>query len=291
MDDIHTLRKPASRIPILSPFLHFVSMTVVVHLRRSFGFDYLGEKRWFIIPSWAFVLFFIMAWNTPLLWQLSPPFWCFGLATVIVYLFHLLVAFRREPTASREHSKFSGRPHFLGLCRKLATDSWPAERLCLLVIEPAVVFVVALIVRLFFSDALLSLWLAFAAACLFLAEFYNYWFVEVRAPNIGDEVQDKAREDTERLGAKEQQTEVKKTRTDEAAPRRNARPVEEELKDDKFGAVLGMRRPYKLEAAEARFKALMLTDHSDKHQMSAESHERSIELNEAIEYFRKNLRG
>ncbi len=292
MDDIHTLRKPPSRIPLLSPLLHFVSMTVVVHLRRSFGFDYLGEKRWFLIPAWAFSLFFFMAWNSRRIWQISPPFWIFGLATVAAYLFHLLTAFLREPTRDREDSTFSGRSYFLGVCRRLETPEWPAERLCHVCLEPALVFLLAVVVRLFFRDSLLSAWLVFAAGCLFTAEFFNYWFGEVRKPIVIDEAKKKAEEEAARAAAlaAQNQDAVKPTRNEEDVPQRNARPVDEELEDDKFARVLEMEPPYSLELADAQYRALIARDHSDKNQMSPESHERSLQLNEAREYFRERLR-
>jgi hypothetical protein len=291
MDDIHTLKKPASRIPILSPFLHFVSMTVVVHLRRSFGFDYLGEKRWFLLFSWAFLMFFFMAWNTHMLWAISPPLWTFGALTVAAYCFHLVAAFLRESTGKRERSKFSGKSHFLPLCKAIETAEYPAERLCHVYLEPALVAAFAILCRLILGDILLSGWLLIAAAGLFTAEFFNHWFTEVRGPAHGDEMEDKMKDDSERREKKGQSETLKPTRQEESVPRRNARPVDEELEEDRHARALGMERPYRLDNVEARFKALIKTDHGDKNANCPEADARTRELIEARNFFRRSLGG
>lgn len=291
MDDVHTLKKPTSRIPVLSPVLHFVSMTVVVHLRHSFGFDYLGEKRWFVIPVWAFCSLFVIAWNTPLLWEISPPLWWFGVATVAAYLFHLLTAFIREPSKARERSKFSGKSHFSPICRAIETENTPAERLSSLYLEPALVVAIAVLCRLILGDTLLPLWLLFAGLCLFAAEFFNYWFNEVRGPTVADELKDKLDAQSQKDSRNGKSDTLKPTREEESVPRRNVRPVDEELEAKHYAKVLDMELPVRLEEVEVRFKALIKNEHGDRNAGSPEADRRSRELLEARDFFRRTLRG
>jgi hypothetical protein len=82
--------------------------------------------------------------------------------------------------------------------------------------------------RLILGDILISAWLVFAGVCLLTAEFFNYWFGEVRAPAVAKELKEKL-ENQSPQGSNGQDDTLKTSRQEETVPQRNVRPVDEEL--------------------------------------------------------------
>ena len=132
--------KQDARIPIVSPILHCLSMTVVVFLRRGFGYGYLGPKSVFIASSYAFVLFWIYARNEPGAWERHRITCLFGALVVGLYVYHLVTAISDLIRSQARHDFHSGTSWLVtaaqALLGKRAAD---AERVVHLWVEPLLV--------------------------------------------------------------------------------------------------------------------------------------------------------
>ena len=167
----------SARIPLVSPALHVVAMTVVVFLRSSFGFAYLRPRSVFFALSWAFGLFLIYAWIEPGVWRKTRALCLFGSGALILYWAHLAVAFRREWSSRGKHDQDSGTSHLLRARRGVG---WPVmartERDIHLWVEPASALLVAGVLRFATGERRLSPWLFLAGGSLWVKEALNCWF-------------------------------------------------------------------------------------------------------------------
>lgn len=163
------------RIFFVSAFLHCVSMTALVYLRSSFGFGFLRPKSVFLAFSWAFALYATYAWIDGAAWAKHQSFILFGGGSVTLYLFHLLVAIRREWKQTGEHENYSGASHLTRLVGR-STASPRFEAGAHLWAEPGAVLFASALFLIIRRDPIFSCWLLFVAASLWSKEALNHWF-------------------------------------------------------------------------------------------------------------------
>lgn len=178
MKDRQVESTPAQlRIPFVSAALHYVSMTVIVFLRHSFGYAYLRPKIVFFAFTWAFALFTIFAWKEKTVWASSWTLCLFGSMATALYWTHLGIAYVRELRGIGQHDNDSGTP--LGYLLR-TTRSQEANPEALLkwkmLVEPAAILGIALVLYLGFAERQLSRWLIVASAALATKEYLNFWF-------------------------------------------------------------------------------------------------------------------
>jgi hypothetical protein len=221
MKDIHTERPKAGPIPLVSPAMHCVAMTVLVFLRRSFGYAFLRPKSVFFAFSWAFTLFVIVAWNEPAIWREYRAVCVFGVAAILFYWLHLLRTFLSDINRSGENDHFSGTSHLLSLLESFGLPEDKAELHLHLWIEPAAVAIVASTLRLVASERHLSAWLFLAAACLTASEYLNFWSGTVRREKVAKDMAADAEAQGEQLGGAGAPTAPKATRKEPVKIKRN----------------------------------------------------------------------
>lgn len=281
---------PQPRIPVISGILHWLAMPAIVLLRSRFGFAYLSPKSMFLACGWAATLFFIYAVVQPGAWL---RFWAvasFAFGASVLYVIHLVSAFRRELDRKGNHDHFSGSSHLLRLpgLQDLRGREKP-ETMIHLWLEPFLVFVAAAVLRAFFREQLLSSWLLIVALAFWLKEFFNYWYL-LRSDKKQEDIMDDAEEkmpsmpgsaDVPLPNAAGRKAKVKRA----PAP---AQTVEQTEMEHRHAEVLRLMPPYSLEQAEANYRALSKITHPDATLQSAGSTERMAELNAAIEHFRRS---
>jgi hypothetical protein len=280
------------RIPVVSATVHCIAMTVLVFLRSSFGFAYLSPKSVFFAFSWAFILFTIFAWNEPAVWRQYRSVCLFGMAAAALYWMQLLGAFLRELYRKGEHDHYSGRSHALRIISGAGTQGALAEMNLHLWAEPAAVLLTGLVLRFAFAERHLWIWLCFAAICLWFKEAFNYWHRLRQQKRQGD-IFDDAGDTVEPPSSAGTQTQEPPKATRKARVKRERSapdPVEIE-RESRAAELLRLLPPYTLEKAEENYHALIKMSHPDRNEGATESVERSVALNEAIEFFRERLRG
>ncbi len=274
-------------VPLLSPVLHWFAMPALVFLRSRFGFSFLSPKSVFIAFIWAQVLFSVYAWLEQGAW---PKYWAiagFGLGASILYTLHLSVAFSRELARKGKHDFYSGTSHLLrlpGFSQFRGNQKF--ETLLHLWFEPFLIFASAGILRGFFAEHRLSLWLLFVAAAMCLKEFINYWY-GIRSEKKHEDIIEDAEEKMPGGGTfAEIPLPVAGTRKPRARRAPQGAASDAELR---FAEVLRLMPPYSLEQAEANYRQLIKTIHPDANEAVIGANEKTAAINEAIEYFRRAL--
>lgn len=288
MDDVIHQRPNPTPIPILSPALHCVAMTVLVYLRSSFGYTFLRPKSIFFACSWAFVLLFIMAWNEPPYWREYRAVCIFGAGAVVLYWLHFAATFFREWLKQGEDDQYPGTPHALRFARALRFPVTSGETIRFF-IEPGLVFVVAALLRLAFCERHLSTWLVVVSGCMIGREAINYWTTIRREKVIAETVR-KAKQQGDAFSDQPAAPVPKATRKEPVRRQRNTATAEESARETRFSELLRLRKPYTLDKAEENYRALIKLEHPDASEDSPESNARAAELNEAIDFFRNRLR-
>lgn len=276
-------------IPVFSPFLHCVAMTVIVFVRSSFGFRYLGPKSVFFAFTWAFVLFTVYAWNEPEVWREYRAACIFGVAAAALYWLHLLLAVMREVREKGRHDRYSGTSHAAFLLRK--DPPWQQVQRVKLWVEPATVLVAALALRWLCDERHLSAWLVFAGLCFWAKEALNFWFGIRLVKSQKDMLDDAESMADEATPTAADQAPPKATRTEPVKKKRNFAAAGKASEERRHAEVLQLREPYTLAGAEENYRRLIMQEHPDTHANSPESNAATAKLNEAIEFFRERLGG
>ena len=223
-----TTASSESRIFLVSPVLHCVSMTVLVFLRSSFGYAFLRPKSVFFAYSWAFILYAVYAWIDGEAWTERRALLWFGVAATILYWFHFSVTISREWRGTGRHDNDSGTTHGKLFLRLLGNDvSAYFDRQTRLLVEPGIIVSLALSFYFVVSEKHLSAWLLFTALCLWIKEMLNQWFSirrEKRGSDIADDLADAFDDErTSRIAnepppiAAARKAKIKRTRASEAA--------------------------------------------------------------------------
>lgn len=199
MRDIHTGRPNAGPVPILSPVIHCIAMTVLVFLRRDFGYAFLRPKSIFFAFSWAFALFVIVSWNEVELWQKYRLLCCFGVGATILYWLHFLGTFWRDLNQRGASDHYSGRSNLVDIIAIFGGSSDRVGWHFHLWIEPATVALVGLILSNNPQGAVLSRWLYIAAGSLAAAEFLNFWSGTIRREKVARDITNDTEAQSERL--------------------------------------------------------------------------------------------
>lgn len=274
-------------IPVVSPVLHWLAMPAILTMRSSFGFAFLGPKSVFLAFSWASFLFLIYAWVQRGAWASYWALALFCAATSVLYVLHLAVAFTRETQQKGKHDFYSGTSHLLrvpGFSQNKGNASF--ETVLHLWIEPACVFVLATALRGFLGETMLSAFLLFVAAGLWLKEFINYWYglrSEKKHEDIIEDAEEKMPGGGSNTNAPLPTAAGRKSRV--------KRSVASEVQTDesRFAELLRLMPPYSLGQAEANYRALMKMHHPDPNNASTDGAAKAAELNDAIEHFRRSL--
>jgi hypothetical protein len=291
MDDALIQRPAPTPIPVLSPTLHCVAMTAFVYLRTSFGYTFLRPKSVFFAFSWAFALCVVIAWNEPQIWREYRAVCIFGTGAVILYCFHLSIAFSREWRKRGEDDPYPGTLRTQRLAGLLGFPAVAEETLRFWV-EPGIVAFISLVLRFAVGESHLSTWLLFVAFCMVGRESINHWTTVRRDKAFLAGIK-KAKEQGETLSPEYQDPPPapKAVRTEPVEMKRNSAATAETTLELRFAKILRLHPPYTLEKAEENFRTLIRLEHPDTHENSPESNAATAELNEAIEFFRERLRG
>ena len=287
MDDVVIARPAPTPIPILSPTLHCVAMTALVYLRTSFGYTFLRPKSIFFAFSWAFALGVVIAWNEPEIWREYRAVCIFATGAIVLYWFHLLLAFSSEWRRRAKDDHYPGTSHATRLARQFGFPAIPDEALHLF-IEPAAVLFVSGALRLAFGERHLSAWLCFVALCMAGREAINHW-TNVRREKMVGETMKKVKEQGDLTTEQTPAAAPKPIRKEPVEMKRNSAAAGQTAPEERFARILHLRSPYTLDKAEENYRTLIRLEHPDTHENSAESNAATAELNEAIEFFRKKL--
>ena len=291
MKDTHVDRPAPGKIPVISPVLHCVTMTALVYLRSSFGLALFRPRTIFFAFSFAVAVLDYIAWNEPDIWREYRAACIFSAGAVVLYWLHFAITFFGELYPESEDDDYSGTSHVFRVLRRLSYSSPMAEMNVHLWIEPVTVLAVAAALRLAFHEQHLSSWLVLVAPCMIFKEFLNYW-TENRLKRITERIKKHAEKLDEGLGRSRKKVEAPEpTRTGKQTMKRTVVLSPEEERELRFADILGIAEPHDLEEAEANFRERIQLTHPDTHGNSPENHARSVDLNEAIEFFRKKLAG
>ena len=291
MKDTHVDRPAPGKIPVISPVLHCVTMTALVYLRSSFGLALFRPRTIFFAFSFAVAVLDYIAWNEPDIWRAYRAACIFSAGAVVLYWLHFAITFFGELYPESEDDDYSGTSHVFRVLRRLGYSSPVAEMNVHLWIEPVTVLAVAAALRLAFHEQHLSSWLVLVAPCMIFKEFLNYW-TENRLKRITERIKKHAEKLDEGLGRSRKKVEAPEpTRTGKQTMKRTVVLSPEEERELRFADILGIAEPHDLEEAETNFRERIQLTHPDTHGNSPENHARSVDLNEAIEFFRKKLAG
>lgn len=176
MKDLQTRKRSADPyIPLVSPILHVMSLTVVVWLRRGFGFSYLRPLSIVGTITWVHLLFTVYALHTPTVWQRWGGFCLFGIFTAALYAGHYLFGFFKETAKKGSHDQHSGDSWLL--CLLKAESKEKSAVILQVVAEPLLVLGVALLIGRGTFSSPISIWLKWAGYALFVKEGINYWYM------------------------------------------------------------------------------------------------------------------
>ena len=262
-------------------------MTALVYLRTSFGYTFLRPKSVFFAFSWAFVLFFIVAWNEPDLWRGYRAVCFFGIGAVTLYWGQFFRTFSREWRKKAEDDNFPGISHIMRFPRRAGIPA-PNEEIVRLWAEPAAVFFVSGALRIVLEERHLSTWLFFAAICMIGREAINHWTGVRRDKVVVETIQKAERQGDALAGERPTVAPPKATRQEGVKQKRNTGGTGRE---ERLAKVLRLHQPYTLEKAEENYRTLIQLEHPDAHENSPESNAVTAELNEAIDFFRKKFGG
>ena len=293
MKDSHVERSAPGRIWGLSPLLHCVTMTVLVYLRSSFGFALFYPRSIFLAFSIAVGVLDEIPRESPEIWHEYRALIIFSNGAVVLYWLHYGITFFREWGRKRERERddYSGTSHALRVLHNRGVSKRTAEINLHLWMEPAIVLLFAAALRFAFNERHLSAWLVIAASCMICKEGLNYW-AETRRGNLLDDINEDAEELDKELGGSQTKAEAPQAaRTGKQTMKRTVVLSPEEERELRFADILGIAEPHDLEEAEANFRERIQLTHPDTHGNSPETHARSVDLNEAIEFFRKKLAG
>ena len=207
MKDSHGERSAPGRIPVLSPVLHCIAMTALVYLRSSFGLTLFRPRSIFFAFSFAVGVLDYIAWNEPDIWREYRAACIFSAGAVTLYWLHFGITFFRELYRKSERDDYSGTSHALRLLRMLGFSGPKAEMNLHLWIEPGIVLLAAVTLRVVLRERHLSTWLILVAPCMTLKEGLNYW-TEIRRGKIAKDLNEEAEERGNELGGGKTTTEA-----------------------------------------------------------------------------------
>jgi hypothetical protein len=279
-------------VPILSPILHWLAMPAIVFLRSRFGFSFLSPKSVFFAFVWAHLLFSIYAWIEQGVWFKYWAVASFGLGAAALYLLHLMLAFSREVGGQGKHDFYSGTSHLLRLPGFSQLRGNPRSELMVhLWIEPFLALTSAAMLRAFFSEHRLSTWLVLVAVAMWLKEFINFWY-GIRSEKKHEDILDDAEEKMPGSSSAEVPLPAAGTRKPRAKRAPNASTDTIEMaQEQRYAELLRLMPPSSLEQAEQNYRHLIKAVHPDPNNAAEGTNEKSANLNEAIEYFRRTLGG
>ena len=148
-------------------------MPVIVCLRRNFGYSYLRPRSIFLAIAWAFILFTIYAFTEPNIWIRQLPTCIFGIVAILLYLFHLFMAFLSQFWVEQEHDYYSGTPWVHSLLFGFFTSN---TGFSLLWLDPAITLAAAIALKMLPLPIGLANYLLAAAFALWLKEAINTWY-------------------------------------------------------------------------------------------------------------------
>lgn len=281
MKDRHIKAEDTSGyLPIISPILHFISMTGVVFLRTNFGYVYLRPKSIFLSLGWAQLLFAIYVCLEP---GMLPKYgWgaLFGAAAFVLYAIHLGNSVFRQVLRNGAHDKDSGHPHLMDFVPK---NKKVPVTLIKLWVEPGMILVASIIIRKVAADSWLPNWLVLVALSLWFKEFVNYW-CQLRQGKVHD---DMVKDTEETVGGSQFSAPQEMLNVHTARKEKVVRPRAGQNLEAKYGSILQLNWPFTLEQAERNYRTLIKECHPDTH--GEIGNERAAELQEALEYFRSTL--
>ncbi len=210
----------------------------------------------------------------------------FGIGAVLLYWFHLFMAFTRELYRRGEHDHYSGTSHLLRFARLFGISGSHLEINVHLWAEPCLIAAAGVMLRTIARERHLLSWFFVTAICLSIKEAFNYWYHLRLGKRQGDMFDDTGETIDPAKAAPDQPT-PKASRTEKKKRPRNIFTTEEGAEERRFAEILRILPPYSLEDAESNYHRLIKLDHPDKNPDSLGSTTRAAELNEAMEFFRK----
>ncbi len=142
-------------------------------------------------------------------------------------------------------------------------------------IEPGLVFVVAILLRLLSGEERLSHWLAVVGVCLWFKEFLNYWYRLRHEKKQADIFKDAEEE----IGGSPAMSQTGAPTGAGRKPRehraRSAESTQESEEERRHAERLRLTPPYSLQDAEQNFKMLIKNCHPDNNEQSIESNQQN----------------
>ncbi|MEM7146338.1 MAG: J domain-containing protein [Verrucomicrobiota bacterium] len=273
------------RIPVVTPTLHLLSMTVVVFLRRNFGYDYLRPFTNFITLTWLVFLFSAIAWSSrdeTTWWQYSRSLCIFLGASLVLYYLHWFIAYLQDLAKKGPHGHYVGSTWLFGDKSDSELSDSPGPEYY---IEPLVVFLPGAFLYSYSAETvLLGVWLMVAATALSVKEYLNHWnHLQVIKSN-----RDALKEADGNIGKSNTETEPPLRSTTPQNSKPNPKSSKKLSKQRlHYACLLNLEPPYTAEKANKSYLRLVKEIHPDSSKkIKMEDHPKLSELREALEFFR-----
>jgi hypothetical protein len=265
-------KPPQASIPIVSPVLHVVSMTIVVFLRRKFGYAYLQPVPQFLVIGLALVIFTSFAWTSRdefSIWHQYAHLCAFGFISLILFFWHCLTCNIREWLKKAPHDNSSGKS-WLGLHYS---------------IESCLVFITGALLFLDHTEFVaLGFWLMISAIALSIKEPLNRWY-QLRVVKMNEDSHAESKHTMKDTSKQERQPLRKSSKHRKKASPPKPVTASTSALQIRYAAVLGMEPPFNLAKAEKEYRSKQKAAHPDSNPSPAANAEFQ-QLREAIHFFR-----
>lgn len=288
-DKQQRLKSPVSQIPIIGPVLHVLSLTIVVFLRKRFGYSYLQPVSIFALLALALLISTGFAWTSQQenqVWE-KYKFFCFAGFTIIIFFFGRLIGcWFRQLRGSEEHEHYSGTSLF---------GDFQLVKTCL---EPILVFAAGAylyIHRQEHEGFAVGLWLMCAATALSIKEYWNGWYDSRQKTLRAMQLSDSEELATETKSATNHSAPPTRTTTKERprAVATKSKPAKFDKKlRNKYSKLLGFEAPFTFENARRAYRKKVRAAHPDSSALSddemPDDAPEFTELKKALEFFKQH---
>jgi hypothetical protein len=287
-------------VPFFSPAAHYITMSVLVFLRRGLGLEFLKPRWLFLLTAWVYLFFFLFAVlsrDENSLWTRHWPFLVFVAAALVAYLLHLVATTKKEWDEVADPDYHSGESRLLPFAVQFEPSNIKRRKeIARLYLEPAAVLGGSL-VAFGFLHSFLGKWLLLCAVALCLKEIINQWNhkrkkkqIEEGMHEINDLDEDGLYANVNRTTSRSTSSQAKGRTGPQQVRRRSASNSRQQ--DLKHAAVLGMEPPYSLQKAMLCYRESLKRAHPDPGRYADDpetvpDEEQLQEVIEAIRHFKK----
>lgn len=287
-------KAPQPGIPVVSAVLHVISMTVVVFLRRRFGYSYLQYISTFVAITWGLLIFTGFAWasrNENTVWQHHKWLILFTTTSLVLFFIHLAIAYFGVYLRINPHDHEAGKSW-------LETGNPSDPAITHLLIEPLFVFSAGAVFYFISAETvMLGLWLFIAAIAMSIKESINSFHHERKLQQTSDALLDaerNMRHNPYQKKAPRRSVRKTKPRKPSFQKQNHSVPQPPASHDDElaihYADIIGLEPPYDFKSAQKAYRRKLKELHpdgnlSDDSEISEDTPQFS-ELRKALHFFK-----